>query len=353
MYGFYEECLRKYGSARVWQALTDLFDALPLAAVIENQLFCPHAGECARGRVGVWVCLWVRAQLAGGGVTCVGGAARAWPHPQHTHAHARAHDKKTPPTFSQHTHATNTPTTRPQTKTQPNNKGLSPSMDTLDQIDQLHRFEEVPHEGPMCDLLWSDPDDRGGWGISPRGAGYTYGQVCVRWRVAWVGGGVWAWAGVGARSRGRMCVCCVFGRVRDASPRRPSSRRAPPLRFSRARAAPHTATNHHHPPNHHTPDNNTPPQLYTQDVSEQFNHANGLRFIVRAHQLVSEGYLWQHDGAVVTVFSAPNYCYRCGNKAAIIDVDDAMGHRVVQFDHAPPTGAGVTEVKRTAPDYFL
>lgn len=45
MYGFYEECLRKYGSARIWQVLTDLFDNLPLAAVIENQLFCPHAGE--------------------------------------------------------------------------------------------------------------------------------------------------------------------------------------------------------------------------------------------------------------------------------------------------------------------
>ena len=28
----------------------------------------------------------------------------------------------------------------------------------------------------MCDLLWSDPDDRGGWGISRRGAGYTFGQ---------------------------------------------------------------------------------------------------------------------------------------------------------------------------------
>ena len=43
-YGFYEECLRKYGSAKVWQVLTDLFDYLPLAAVIESQLFCPHAG---------------------------------------------------------------------------------------------------------------------------------------------------------------------------------------------------------------------------------------------------------------------------------------------------------------------
>lgn len=40
----------------------------------------------------------------------------------------------------------------------------------------LDRLQEVPHEGPMCDLLWSDPDDRGGWGISPRGAGYTFGQ---------------------------------------------------------------------------------------------------------------------------------------------------------------------------------
>ena len=48
VYGFYEECLRKYGSARIWQVLTDLFDSLPLAAVIENQLFCPHAGVLAR-----------------------------------------------------------------------------------------------------------------------------------------------------------------------------------------------------------------------------------------------------------------------------------------------------------------
>ncbi len=38
------------------------------------------------------------------------------------------------------------------------------------------RGGQVPHEGPMCDLLWSDPDDRCGWGISPRGAGYTFGQ---------------------------------------------------------------------------------------------------------------------------------------------------------------------------------
>ncbi len=54
--------------------------------------------------------------------------------------------------------------------------GLSPSLDTLDQARALDRVQEVPHEGPMCDLVWSDPDERSGWGISPRGAGFTFGQ---------------------------------------------------------------------------------------------------------------------------------------------------------------------------------
>ena len=97
VYGFYDECLRKYGNANVWKYFTDLFDFLPLTALIEDQIFCLHGG-------------------------------------------------------------------------------LSPSIDTLDHIRALDRVQEVPHEGPMCDLLWSDPDDRCGWGISPRGAGYTFGQ---------------------------------------------------------------------------------------------------------------------------------------------------------------------------------
>lgn len=54
--------------------------------------------------------------------------------------------------------------------------GLSPSIDSLDHIRQMDRVQEVPQEGAMCDLLWSDPDERSGWGISPRGAGYTFGQ---------------------------------------------------------------------------------------------------------------------------------------------------------------------------------
>ncbi|KAL2153417.1 hypothetical protein VTH82DRAFT_4572 [Thermothelomyces myriococcoides] len=137
VYGFYDECLRKYGNANVWKYFTDLFDYLPLTALIDNQIFCLHGG-------------------------------------------------------------------------------LSPSIDTLDNIRALDRIQEVPHEGPMCDLLWSDPDDRCGWGISPRGAGYTFGQ----------------------------------------------------------------------------------------DISEAFNHNNGLTLIARAHQLVMEGYNWSQDRNVVTIFSA-------------------------------------------------
>ena len=34
---------------------------------------------------------------------------------------------------------------------------------------------QVPHDGAMCDLMWSDPEDIDGWGLSPRGAGYLFG----------------------------------------------------------------------------------------------------------------------------------------------------------------------------------
>lgn len=49
--------------------------------------------------------------------------------------------------------------------------GLSPTIQTLDQIRVIDRKQEVPHEGAMCDLLWSDPEEIDGWGMSPRGAG--------------------------------------------------------------------------------------------------------------------------------------------------------------------------------------
>ena len=40
--------------------------------------------------------------------------------------------------------------------------GLSPKLNTVDDIRAVDRKQEVPHEGIMCDLLWSDPEETSG-----------------------------------------------------------------------------------------------------------------------------------------------------------------------------------------------
>ena len=48
--------------------------------------------------------------------------------------------------------------------------GLSPKINTLDDIRMLDRVTEI-YEGAISDLLWADPDDRVGWGIVQCGFG--------------------------------------------------------------------------------------------------------------------------------------------------------------------------------------
>lgn len=58
--------------------------------------------------------------------------------------------------------------------------GLSPEVKTVDQIRTIQRCKEIPHEGPFCDLMWSDPEDIETWAMSPRGAGWLFGSKVTK-----------------------------------------------------------------------------------------------------------------------------------------------------------------------------
>ena len=54
--------------------------------------------------------------------------------------------------------------------------GLSPELDNLNQIREIQRPTEIPDSGLLCDLLWSDPDQKiEGWADSDRGISCTFG----------------------------------------------------------------------------------------------------------------------------------------------------------------------------------
>ena len=58
------------------------------------------------------------------------------------------------------------------------------------------------------------------------------------------------------------------------------------------------------------------------------------------------------DGLLVTVWSAPNYCYRCGNKAAILELDEDINKTLKTFSAAKKQICG-GPVKQPLPAYFL
>lgn len=195
VYGFYDECLRKYGNANPWKYCTEIFDYLTISAIVENSIFCVHGG-------------------------------------------------------------------------------LSPDIKLLDQIRTINRVMEIPHEGAFGDLVWSDPEDIETWQISPRGAGWVFGEK----------------------------------------------------------------------------------------PTQHFNRLNGLDLIARAHQLVQEGYKYmfcdgkkqteeEQTGLLVTVWSAPNYCYRCGNVASILDIDENQKREFRIFKEVKESAAAVPP--RQLVPYFL
>lgn len=79
--------------------------------------------------------------------------------------------------------------------------------------------------------------------------------------------------------------------------------------------------------------------IFGGDVTSQFNHVNGLELICRAHQLVAEGHKYMFpEQNLVTVWSAPNYCYRCGNVASILAFDANLNREVKTFTEVPESG---------------
>jgi len=251
VYGFYDECQRKYGTANVWRYCCEVFDYLALGALITGSAahLEPTSSPMAElaspsdGHIDNFDPDTVEIEVLNSEDQILSRYQRIDTMKRNGYASPPSPGSTTgplppatpnPPGTSA-TSSSSLSSSRPSGAVLCVHGGLSPHIDQIDQIRLIDRKQEVPHDGAMCDLLWSDPDDiPGGWGLSPRGAGYLFGN----------------------------------------------------------------------------------------DIVKKFCHNNNISLIARAHQLVMEGFKELFDNTIVTVWSAPNYCYRCGNVAAILELGE-------------------------------
>ncbi|KAF2432580.1 Metallo-dependent phosphatase [Tothia fuscella] len=300
VYGFYDECMRKYGSANVWRHCCEVFDYLALGALVTGAATSlePTSAEYANEPSSQATIPGddneIEIEILNSEGQIINRFPRATPNGD-VPSHPPKLDSSSPLATPTRTGAPGTGASGLSSGSTANeggavlcvHGGLSPLIDTIDKIRLLDRKQEVPHEGAMCDLLWSDPDEIDGWGLSPRGAGFLFGA----------------------------------------------------------------------------------------DIVKAFNHKNDLSLIARAHQLVMEGFKEMFESRIVTVWSAPNYCYRCGNVAAILELGEdgsnggyvarsngesgqsgqgrvGPGRRYRVFEAAPQDSRGMPAKKPVA-DYFL
>ncbi|KAL9347749.1 hypothetical protein Peur_059115 [Populus x canadensis] len=75
---------------------------------------------------------------------------------------------------------------------------------------------------------------------------------------------------------------------------------------------------------------------FGKDVTRRFLQDNNLDLVVRSHEVKDEGYEIEHDGKLITVFSAPNYCDQMGNKGAFIRFEAPdLKPNIVTFSAVP------------------
>lgn len=90
--------------------------------------------------------------------------------------------------------------------------------------------------------------------------------------------------------------------------------------------------------------------LFGYMATKEFVHNNDIELVCRAHQLVMEGYKFHFPAQnLVTVWSAPNYCYRCGNVASVLSIDENLNRVFKIFKDVPEP----PESQRTIMPYFM
>lgn len=85
--------------------------------------------------------------------------------------------------------------------------------------------------------------------------------------------------------------------------------------------------------------------VFGPDVTEAFLQRNNLELVIRSHQVMEDGYKVHHGGKCVTVFSAPNYIGRLGNKGAVCKISFEDGKMMpLEFEQfeANPIPEGFT-----------
>lgn len=75
--------------------------------------------------------------------------------------------------------------------------------------------------------------------------------------------------------------------------------------------------------------------MFGPDVTEKFIKHNNLKKVIRSHEVRQNGYEEEHNGQLVTIFSAPNYCDSVGNKGAYINIGPDLELKYTQFNAVP------------------